>query len=290
MKQLTIISGKGGTGKTTVVAALARIAQNKILVDADVDASNLQIVTDAKLANSEKYIEGFGASIDIEKCIKCDLCRQHCRFDAVKITPAGDYIIDEHACEGCKVCQYICPADAVTLAESDCGFLKKSSTPFGTLWHGELAAGRDNSGKMVSCLREYAAQEAQEKDIDWVIIDGAPGIGCAVIASLTGVDTVVIVAEPTLSAIHDLKRVAQLAEYFHLPIAVIINKSDINESLTREIERWADANELPVLSKIPVDKRIIEAMSQRKSPIEIEDEKLTELYKSAWENVLEMFE
>lgn len=289
MKQIVIISGKGGTGKTTVVSAMARFVPNKVLVDADVDAANLEILTSPELVSSEIYTEGEIAVISDEKCIKCDVCRQKCRFDAIVVDDDGNYSVDEHGCEGCRVCQLVCPADAIEMKIPEAGFVKKSKTPYGMLFHGELSAGRDNSGKMVTYLRELGAEEAQKNNLDWVIVDGAPGIGCQVIASLTGVDGAIVVSEPTLSAIHDLKRVVELADHFHLKIGVVVNKSDINPSLTREIKRWADENKLPTLAEIPLDKRIVDAMAQRKSPIEIGDDSLSEIYKNIWEKFVEEY-
>ncbi len=288
MRQIVVISGKGGTGKTTVTSALARLVEGKVMVDADVDASNLEILTYPKTVHTEQYKEGQVAVIDPDKCISCDLCRQHCRFDAVMVS-GSDYSIDEHACEGCKVCQLVCPVDAITMVDVEAGIVKRSETPFGTLYHGELSAGRDNSGKMVTYLRELGANEAQEKGLDWVLIDGAPGIGCQVIASLTGVDGAIVVSEPTLSAIHDLKRVVEVALHFRVKIGVVINKTDINPELSDGIRRWAESQNLPLLAEIPLDKRIIEAMVERKSPVEIGDENLTALYRQIWDKFVEAY-
>lgn len=289
MKQIVIISGKGGTGKTTVISALARLVPDKVLVDADVDAANLEIVTSPELESSEIYTEGEIAVISDDKCIRCDICRQNCRFDSIIVGDDGSYSVDEHGCEGCRVCKLVCPADAVEMQVMESGFVKKSKTPYGMLFHGELSAGRDNSGKMVTYLRELGVEEAQKNNFDWVLIDGAPGIGCQVIASLTGVDGAIVVSEPTLSAIHDLKRVVELASHFHIKIGVVINKSDINLSLTREIHRWADENKMPLLEQIPLDKRIVNAMAERKSPVEIGDDALTKLYENIWNNFIETY-
>ncbi len=290
MKQIVIISGKGGTGKTTVAAALARIVQQKILVDVDVDAANLEIVTDAKLVSSEPFSDAQISSIDTEKCIRCDLCRQNCRFGAIDVDAGGNYFVDEHSCEGCKVCQLVCPADAVSVSETQSGTIKKSQTPYGTLWHGELSTGRDNSGKMVTFLREKGAKEAQDANLPYVLIDGAPGVGCQVIASVTGVDMALIVSEPTLSAIHDLKRIAELAQHFRVPAILVVNKTTINKSLTNEIKRWANSQNIPIAGEIPVDVRIVKSMAQRKSPLEIGDEKLSKIYYGIWSKVSEFIE
>ncbi|MCD6418108.1 ATP-binding protein [bacterium] len=289
MKQIVIISGKGGTGKTTVAAALSRIASEKVLVDVDVDAANLEIVTDAKLVHSEPFSDSKLAAIDDEKCIRCDLCRQHCRFDAISVDEDGKYRIDEHSCEGCDVCRLVCPADAISINSALSGTVKKSETPFGTLWHGELSAGRDNSGKMVTYLREKGAEDAQNKQIPYVLIDGAPGVGCQVIASLTGVDLALIVSEPTLSAMHDLERIFQLAQHFRVPAILVINKASINSSLKGEISRWANNQKIPIVAEIPVDVRIVKSMAQRQSPIEIGDEELTAIYKNIWTAVEDFF-
>ncbi len=283
MRQIVIISGKGGTGKTTVVAALSRLVEDKVLIDADVDAANLEILTKPQMISKENYIEGKVATIDKNKCISCDLCQQHCRFDAITVGKEG-YTVDKHGCEGCKVCQLVCPADAIEMTDVEAGLVKVSRTPFGMLYHGELSAGRDNSGKLITYLRELGADYARKNDLSWVLIDGAPGIGCQVIASLTGADGAIAVSEPSLSAIHDLKRVVKVALHFNVKVGVVINRADVNKSLSREIQRWAEKQNIPVLGKIPMDKRIIRAMLEKNSPIEIGDENLTSLYRQIWEN------
>jgi len=288
VKQIVITSGKGGTGKTTVLSALARIVKSKVLVDADVDAANLEIVTNPKLLGSEPYSEGLNAFIDTDKCIKCDICRQNCRFNAIIINDQGNYEVTDYSCEGCKVCELVCPVEAVSLNEFVSGLIKHSHTPFGNLWHGELFAGRDNSGKMVTHLRQKGKDEALDKKADWILIDGAPGIGCQVIASITGVDAAIAVAEPTLSAIHDMRRIIELTSNFKVPVGIVINKVDVNPSLVLEIKDWARSMKLPILAEIPIDKRIVKFMIQRMSPIEIGDEFLTGLYETIWNNFLEI--
>ncbi|MFP4458442.1 MAG: ATP-binding protein [Candidatus Zixiibacteriota bacterium] len=283
MKQIVIISGKGGTGKTTFTSALARIMPSKALVDADVDASNLEIVTDAKEINRDDFWDGQFAKIDQDKCVLCGKCYESCRFAAI-ISDNGNYLVDEHSCEGCKVCQLVCPVEAISMHDMNSGYLKHSETPFGGLFHGELSAGRDNSGKMVTKVREQGSDFAEENDLDFVLIDGAPGIGCQVIASITGVDYAIAVAEPSLSALHDLKRVVQVAEHFMVPVGIVINKADLNPELAAEIKKWAGNRE--ILGEIPFDKRIVKAMSRRKSPIEIGDDELSLIYEDIYSNFI----
>ncbi len=284
MKQVAVVSGKGGTGKTTVVAALARLVPNKVLVDADVDAANLAIVTAAQPLEQKTFTEGAVAQIDQSACIRCDLCRTYCRFGAVAVAD-NQYEIDPHACEGCKVCQLVCPKDAVKMTPTQAGTVIKSKTPFGTLWHGKLSPGRENSGKLVTHLRELAIEEANASGADFVIIDGAPGIGCQVIASVTGVDAAIVVTEPTLTALHDLQRIAGLLAHFRIPAVVAINKFDVNESLAASIVRWCSQNELSVAVKIPLDVRIIHALAEGRSPVEIGDRALVEKYAAIWRAV-----
>lgn len=282
MKQVVVISGKGGTGKTTITSALARLVPKKVLVDADVDAANLEFVVNAKISSKEQYSDAEVAYIDPEKCTNCDLCRQNCRFDAISFD-GNTYIVDEHACEGCKVCEWVCPVGAVEMRSIISGYVKRSDTPYGPLWHGELTAGRENSGKMVTYLRERAAEEAMEYGYDWLVIDGAPGVGCQVIASVTGVDAAIAVTEPTLSAMHDLERVIKLISHFKIPVAIVINKFDINESVAAQIRRWADENNVPVLSMLPFDRRITDAIVGGKSPIEIGDPGITDSISKIWD-------
>ena len=265
-KQILVLSGKGGTGKTTITASFARIDFPKILLDADVDAANLSMLTGAKNSIKERFIDGQSAIIDSNICTACGECFKPCSFNAI-IKGKQFYSVDSHSCEGCKVCQLVCPVGAITMEPSDAGFLIQSETEYGRLFHGQLSAGRDNSGKMVSKLREMALKQVKPDEI--ILIDGPPGIGCQTIASLTGVDYVVIVTEPSLSAIHDMERLYDLISHFGIKSGVIINRFDINESLTGQIKEIGRSRDSSILGKIPFDRQIYEAVNRAETPFDI---------------------
>ncbi len=285
MKQIAIISGKGGTGKTTLTASLARIIPDKVMVDADVDASNLELLTDAKISSKEKYTEGKFALINNDKCTSCGLCATNCRFNAIYTDKQERYFTDETACEGCGVCNLVCPVDAIEMIKSDSGYIKHSRTPFGSLWHGELSAGKDNSGKLVTIIRENAIKEAMSNSSDWILIDGAPGIGCPVIASLTGVDLVLIITEPTVSGLHDLERVLDLAKHFNVEARVCINKYDINYEMTAEILRFCEARGVDLVGKIPFDPVVTESIVEAMAVVEFKDSEVSDEIKRIWEQI-----
>ncbi len=250
MKRLLILSGKGGTGKTTTAAAFIRFSGAQAIADCDVDAPNLHLVTqqeDAPICTD--FFGGEKAAIDPNRCIACDQCRQHCRFDAIKIS-GSRYQVDEFACEGCGVCAYVCPHDAVALHPDIAGSrqLYAGNRVFSTA---SLKMGRGNSGKLVSEVK--LAMMKNVKNAALAIIDGSPGIGCPVISSISGVDLVLIVAEPSLSGISDLKRLVQTIRSFQTNAAVCINKWDVSPERTREIESFCNANQIPFVGRIPYD-------------------------------------
>ncbi len=260
-------AGKAGTGKTTLTASLARLDFPKLMLDADVDAANLSMLTGAKGFMSEKFIDGQTAEIDSETCIACGICHDKCRFDAI-IPGESSYSVDLHSCEGCGVCKLVCPQDAVTMSDSDAGTLLGSETPYGLLLHGNLSAGRDNSGKMVTRLREIAKEKA--KPGDTILIDGPPGIGCQTIAALTGVDYVIVVTEPSLSAIHDMERLFDLIDHFGINSGVVLNRYDINKELSERIRDIAAEKNSSVLCRIPFDRRIYSGITDGITPFEID--------------------
>ena len=234
MKSITVISGKGGTGKTTLTAGFAAVAENIVLADCDVDAADLHILLQPEIKSfrlsSEAYRNqhNFGggklAYIDPEKCTECGKCVEACRFDAI----SDDFVVSSIDCEGCNVCAYVCPVDAITLKIRESGKWFISDTRFGLMVHAHLAPGQGNSGRLVSLVREQAEKIAVEQNLAYVLIDGPPGIGCPVIASVSVTDLVLIVTEPTLSAMHDMERILTLTEHFRVPAMVCINKYDIN--------------------------------------------------------------
>jgi MinD superfamily P-loop ATPase len=292
VKQLVVLSGKGGTGKTTVAAALAHLASQEtdiILVDADVDAANLELVLSPKLQEETAFFSSKVASIDPELCVACGTCADVCRFDAV-LVPEDDaedesYTIDDVACEGCAVCYYQCPAEAIEMQEPQDGLWFRSDTLFGPLVHAHLFAGQENSGKLVAEVRDRARRLASQGGQPYVIIDGPPGIGCPVIAAATGVDLVLVVVEPTVSGVHDLERVLGVAEHFNIPCLVSINKFDINTDKAQEIDRYCAERGIPVVGHIPFDTVVTEAMVQGKPVTAYEDGPVSAELRRVWEGV-----
>ena len=237
MKQIVVISGKGGTGKTVLTASFASLAGNKVMVDCDVDAADLHLLLKPEIKERYEFRSGVTARIDKDICQECGECLSVCRFEAI----SEDYIVDPVSCEGCSVCSHVCPAGAVIMEENIAGEWYISETKYGPLVHAKLGIAEENSGKLVAKVREVAKEIAERDKRDFVIIDGPPGIGCPVIAALTGVDLAVIVTEPTLSGIHDMERVVQVAKHFGVPTKVCINKYDINEDEASSIiikELW----------------------------------------------------
>ena len=292
MKQLVILSGKGGTGKTTVAAALAHLASQAVrivIVDADVGAANLELVLAPEVQEEHAFYSSNVAVIDPELCEACGECYDVCRFDAV--TPPNDrsdsdaYVIDPLACEGCAVCYYRCPAEAISLAEPQDGLWFRSETAFGPLVHAHLLAGQENSGKLVSEVRQQARKIATAAGQAYVVIDGPPGIGCAVIAAATGVDLVLVVIEPTVSGLHDLERVLGVTGHFNIPALVCTNKCDINLEKSQEIDDYCARRGIPVVGHVPFDTVVTEAMVQGKPVTAYEDGPVSRELRSVWERV-----
>ncbi|MGC8862499.1 MAG: ATP-binding protein, partial [Armatimonadota bacterium] len=241
--ELAVVSGKGGTGKTSLVASFAALAESKVLADCDVDAADLHLVLAPRVIERADFTGGKSARVILENCIGCGKCAEVCRFDAVTFDgPPNDvvaktYLIDPLSCEGCGVCAHFCPAQAIEFSPHVSGEYYISETRHGLLVHARLGIAQENSGKLVTLVRREARRVAEERGLDLLIIDGAPGIGCPVIASLAGVDLALIVTEPTVSGMHDLDRVADLAAHFGIPACVCVNKCDINLQMTRRIEK-----------------------------------------------------
>ncbi|NLC40335.1 MAG: 4Fe-4S binding protein [Clostridiaceae bacterium] len=268
MKQLLILSGKGGTGKTTIASAFIKLAAAKAYADCDVDAPNLHLVSDwDQVPESSDYFGMDKALINPDLCSECDLCRQHCRFDAITIKDT--YTVDPFACEGCAVCEYICPEKAIEMQPAQAGqkmLYRTAATVFSTA---RLKMGSGNSGLLVSEVKS-AMKAAAAPGLKLAIIDGSPGIGCPVIASLSGVDMVLLVAEPSVSGISDLKRVLQTAAKFGVKAAVCINKFDSNLEQTEKIEEFCKKYNLPVLGNIPFDEQAVKAINSGKSIVDID--------------------
>ncbi len=264
LKELVVVSGKGGTGKTSIAASFAALASDKIIVDCDVDAADMHIVLKPEIQQKESFTGGAVAEIDMDRCNKCGACRYLCRFDAIGI----NYDIDFFSCEGCAVCYHNCPRGAVTMKTKTAGEWFVSNTRHGILVHASLVPGEENSGKLVSLIRTKAKSLAEERNIELIIIDGSPGIGCPVIASVTGATLVLVVTEPTLSGLHDLKRILSLTEHFHIPSVVCINKYDINLDMAESIQKYCESKRIPVLGLIPYDSIVTKAQVAGSSVVE----------------------
>lgn len=263
MKQVTILSGKGGTGKTTITACFATLSENAVFADCDVDASNLHLLLNPEIKETNEFMGLNVAYIDPEKCIQCGKCMKICRFNAIE-----DYIVDPIHCEGCKVCVVNCPVEAIEYNPRVSGHAYISETKYGPMSHARLTPGMENSGKLVTQVRQNASKIAEEKEKDLVLVDGSPGIGCPVIASIANVDASVVVVEPTLSGIHDLKRALELLEHFEITPYVIVNKYDINEENSADLEKFCKENNIELLGMIPFDPTVTKAMVQRTPIVE----------------------
>jgi MinD superfamily P-loop ATPase len=255
MRKMTVLSGKGGTGKTTITASLAVLSIEAVLADCDVDASNLHLLLKPEVKETIEFKGLNLAVIDPEKCIQCGLCEEKCRFDAIH-----DFVVDSIHCEGCKVCVQICPVQAIDFVERVCGHAYISETRYGPLSHARLIPGMENSGKLVTLVRQNAKKLAEEGGHELVLVDGPPGIGCPVIASLADIDKGLVVVEPTLSGIHDLERALALLEHFKVEPLVCVNKKDLNEENTEAIERFCTKKEIDVVGLVPFDPIVTEAM------------------------------
>lgn len=281
MKQLTVISGKGGTGKTTIAAAFASLAKDAVIADCDVDAADMHLILQPDILETIDFTGLDVASIDESLCIQCGKCKDACRFDAIR----DDITINIYECEGCGVCEYVCPEDAVSMVERKAGDAYISKTRFGPMAHARLGIGEEASGKLVSFVRNNARTLAEKHNKDLIIIDGPPGTGCSVIASITGVDMVMVVTEPSVSGIHDLERVLGVAGHFNIPAVVCINKYDINEENVLLIEKYCSENGVEVVGKLPYDDTPTKAMLQEMTVVEYSDDEFSRRVKEIWENV-----
>jgi len=262
MKEIVVISGKGGTGKTSIVASFAVLSQNAVIADCDVDAADLHLVLNPEVQITEPFSGGKIAEIIPERCTNCGECEQVCRFDAISEKVDGgitNYAIDPVSCEGCGVCVALCPVEAISFEPHENGKLFVSSTKYGPMVHAKLGIAEENSGKLVSLVRARAKKIAEDNGQELIIVDGSPGVGCPVISSITGAHAVLIVTEPTVSGVHDLERVVKLTDHFNIPTYVCINKHDINPVVTQEIENMAKTLSIPLLGKIHYDPVITKA-------------------------------
>jgi MinD superfamily P-loop ATPase len=282
MKELVIISGKGGTGKTTFAASFAALAAHQaVLADCDVDAADLHLLLMPEIQHREEFRSGFTAFIEQSKCTHCGKCQEICRFDAINHVP----VVNGFACEGCGVCGHICPVQAIEMRENVCGEWYVSETKYGPMVHAKLGAAEENSGKLVTLVRQQAKRVAEKQGKSCVLIDGSPGIGCPVISSIAGATMVLAVTEPTLSGLHDLQRVADLTARFRIPTWVCVNKYDINVQITDQIKTYCREHDLTYVGEIPYDIAVIKALVQQTPVVEYAQNSAAKAIKQIWQRV-----
>lgn len=270
-------------------AALATLAQNKVLADCDVDAANLCLLLHPEIQEEHSFSGGKKARVDLEVCTGCGKCLEVCRFSAIDGREDGKIRIDPISCEGCGVCAYICPVEAISMETSISGKWFVSSTKYGPFVHARLGTGEENSGKMVAEVRKKAKEIAERNALDFVIVDGPPGIGCPVIASLSGTDLALVVTEPTLSGIHDMERVIGVSTHFRTQAACCINKFDLNLRMTRQIEEWCDENSVPLVGKIPFDEAVTRSLVQGIPTTEFSENSVSEEIERMWQRLISLF-
>lgn len=281
MKQIAIVSGKGGTGKTMLSASFAALAENKVMVDCDVDAANLYLLLHPKVLERHEFKGGAKAWTELSRCTQCGRCREACKFDAVR----ENFSIDMTDCEGCGLCARICPANAITMKENVSGEWFVSGTKYGPFVYARLGIAEGNSGKLVAVVRQAALKIAEEQRKSTIIVDGPPGIGCPVIASLSGADLAVVVTEPTLSGIHDMERVMSLTCHFGIPTRIVINKHDLNSENTVLIESFAAEHGAEVIGRIPFSSEVSKAIVQCVPPVEFCKGGVQTEIEKIWENL-----
>jgi len=280
MQEIVILSGKGGTGKTTIVASFAVLARDKVLVDCDVDAADLHLLLQPNVKRSEEFWSGKTAYIDKKYCTGCGICEQVCRFDAIR-----NFKVDPVSCEGCGFCFHVCPENTIRMENNLSGEWFICDTKYGPLVHARLGIAQENSGKLVALVRQEARKLAQEQGLGYILSDGPPGIGCPVISSLSGANLVLAVTEPTLSGMHDLDRVLGVCQHFGIPALVCINKYDINEENTSNIEKFCEAMGVEVISKLPFDNVVTEALVKGLPVVEYCENGITREIENLWKRL-----
>ncbi|BCO08401.1 cobyrinic acid a,c-diamide synthase [Desulfolithobacter dissulfuricans] len=287
MREILIISGKGGTGKTSLTAAFSHLADNKIICDLDVDAPDLHLLLQPCHEQEVAFYAGNEARINQDGCTGCGTCAQMCRYNAIR-QENDRFTVDPIRCEGCKVCVSFCPEQTIEFPEKHCGTWYVSTTRFGTMVHAQLFPGEENSGRLVALLKNEAKKLARENNIDLILSDGAPGIGCPVISSLSGANFAVLVTEPTPSGRHDLERVASLCDHFRIRSGVIINKADLNPDEAAMIEQYCRERNYPLLARLPHDPVITEAMVQERAVTELGETEIGREIRQAWTRIEEL--
>lgn len=286
MKEIVVISGKGGTGKTSITATLAVLAgKNAVIADCDVDAADMHMLMKPVIEKSENFFSGVAAQIDENKCINCGICADVCRFKAIPVINSK-HSINTLNCEGCGYCEKVCPVEAISMHEQNVGDWYISKTRIGnTLVHAKLGIAAENSGKLVAKVKNETKKIAERENKKYIIVDGSPGIGCPVVSSLSGANYVVLVTEPSLSGLHDLKRVFELVKKFNLKAGCIINKSDINPEVTNKIIQFLKDESIKHIASLPYDENFTKAMTVGKTIVEYDHSELKDLLVESWEIV-----
>ncbi|HUV76124.1 MAG TPA: ATP-binding protein [Dehalococcoidales bacterium] len=280
MKEVVVLSGKGGTGKTSFVGSFAALAKSAVLADCDVDAADLHLILQPAIQQRHEFWSGQTAFIAEDRCTQCGLCQELCRFKAIK-----DFRVDPISCEGCGFCSRICPTEAITMKENMAGHWFISDTRYGPLVHAQLGVAQENSGKLVATVRQQAKIVAERQGLDYIISDGPPGIGCPVISSLTGANLALLVTEPTLSGIHDLERVLGVCRHFGVPALVCINKYDINEDNARHIESYCRGQGVEIAVRVPFDNAVTEAIVRGLPVVEYTEGVVSIEIAKLWQNI-----
>lgn len=281
IKELVIISGKGGTGKTSISGSFAALAENKVLADCDVDAADLHLIMEHKILSDESFSTSRKAIVNRDLCIECGKCAELCRFEAI----THDFNVVTLSCEGCGVCAAFCPVDAIRMTDHESGRWFVSESIHGPLVHACLGMAEGNSGKLVALLRKEARKIAEENGYNLIIADGSPGTGCPVIASVTGASYLLIVTEPTVSGLHDLKRAMELASHFRVKCGVCVNRSDINIEAALEIENFCNASGIDFLGNIPYDRDVTNAQLECRSVVEYSNGPASKAIAELWNKV-----
>lgn len=283
MKEIVVLSGKGGTGKTSIVGSLAVLAERKVLADCDVDAADLHLLLSPSQKQKNEFWSGQVAQIDESRCNECGLCQELCRFNAIQ-----NFKVDLISCEGCGFCSHICPTEAINMKENISGYWFISDSRYGTIVHARLGIAQENSGKLVAVVRQQAKQVAKERGLDYIISDGPPGIGCPVISSLSGANLALLVTEPTLSAMHDLDRVLDVCRHFNIPARVCINKYDLNEENTRQIEVQCYSRGVEIAGKLPYDNIVTESIIRGVPVVEYSKGNIANEMEKMWHSLSEI--
>jgi MinD superfamily P-loop ATPase len=283
MKEIVVLSGKGGTGKTTIVGSLAALADRKVLADCDVDAADLHLLLSPVDRQQNEFWSGQVAHIDMDRCNQCGLCQELCRFNAIT-----DFRVDAASCEGCGFCSHVCPTEAIRMKENMAGYWYISDTSYGPLVHARLGIAQENSGKLVALVRQQARRLAEEGKFDYIISDGPPGIGCPVISSLSGAGLALLVTEPSLSGMHDLDRVLGVCQHFGVPAAVCINKHDLNEENARQIESQCYGQGVEIVGRVPFDNVVTESIVEGVPLVEYSNGKVSREIEGMWRRLIPM--